>query len=136
MKTIGLLLLAIALVWAEDDRPNCSCGMYIQKDDIIRRVYRLDPFQVDNCDAWDVCKTSCANEFSNSTGGGDLNYELSNGYSVGQEICIALVQHHGEHNVHNAIVYGYANLCNGPWVYDGVSTINSLCCQDGFFTPC
>lgn len=35
------------------------------------------------------------------TGDGDLNYELPSGYTVGQDICIAMSNHHGVHNVRN-----------------------------------
>ncbi|KAG7177692.1 uncharacterized protein LOC121862293 [Homarus americanus] len=138
MNTFVLLLASIALVGAKGvgEFPNCWCGMFIEMDDEVHMVYHLESITVDSCDDVSICKTTCANEFNVFTSGGDLNHLLANGYSVGQEICLKMVEHHGIHNVYHAKVYGYANACNGPWAYDGVSSTNALCCHEGFYKAC
>merc|ERR1712142_455949 len=136
MKVLLLLASVVALAWAGQDSPNCWCGMFIQERDDAHRVYALESGFFDSCDELDACKQLCASEFNNATGGGDLNFEQSNGYSIGQEICLYMSQHNGVTDIKEAVVYGYANLCNGPWVYDGESSINRLCCYQGFYIPC
>ncbi|XP_042216352.1 uncharacterized protein LOC121862285 [Homarus americanus] len=137
MNTFVLLLASIALVGsAVGDLHNCWCGMFIELDEEVHMVYSLDSATVNSCDDVSTCKTTCASEFNTYTAGGDLNHVLGDGYSVGQEICLRMVERHGIHNIYHATVYGYGNVCNGPWVYDGVSSINSLCCHKGFYRPC
>ncbi|KAG7164180.1 hypothetical protein Hamer_G014316 [Homarus americanus] len=75
-------------------------------------------------------------EYDTYTNGGDLNYRLDNGYTVGQEICIQMAQKHNVGDLWDETVYGYARQCNGPWDYDGESSINNLCCSRGHFVKC
>merc|ERR1712002_160647 len=138
MKVLALLLatLALASAMATKDSPNCWCGAFIELPDDIHKVWRLESAFLDSCDMVDEFKAICASEFDIFTGGGDLGYVLESGYTVGQELCLYMAQHQGVHNIMNAYVYGYANMCNGPWIYDGVSTTGKLCCKEGANMPC
>ncbi|XP_071537571.1 uncharacterized protein [Panulirus ornatus] len=136
MKNLLLLLAGLTLVWGTKDLATCRCGMFIQMDDDVHMVYHLDPINIETCEPYELCKIKCAEEFNTLTDGGNLNNELNSGYTVAQEICLTMMQHHGVHDVQNAVVYGYANMCNGPWMWDGVSSINKLCCDRGHNTPC
>merc|ERR1712133_3947 len=136
MKLFVVALLVAAAGPAKDS-PNCWCGGFLELDDEIHRVWRLEAAYLDSCDATDDCKAVCAAEFDASTGGGDLNFVMNNGYSVGQYICLTIAEEHELFHVHHARVYGYANMCNGPWVYDGASTTGDLlCCRDGIYQAC
>merc|ERR1712142_1181466 len=75
----------------------------------------------------------CAQEATKMTNGGDLEYELPSGYSVGQELCIGLNNAHGIDSCRNEPVYVYSNNCDGPWIWDGVTSIAELCCHDGHY---
>merc|ERR1712002_116362 len=128
-------LAAVLLVSGQDDGPECHCGMFITNSTDEYKVHRLPPFNLDNCGMIAECKTMCADAYDEFTGGGDLNYELASGYNVGQEICI-LLANQGINHLWHETVYGYARQCNGPWDYDGRSSINRLCCRHGHYTEC
>merc|ERR1712002_131334 len=137
MKAAVLLsLLGLALASPARDSPNCWCGAFIEESDSVHQVFHLESAFLSDCSAIADCKAICAYEFNQFTSGGDLDHVLGNGYTVGQEICLHMLEHDEKPDVTNAIVYGYANLCNGPWVYDGVSSTSRLCCRGGFYQPC
>merc|ERR1712002_730788 len=80
-----------------------GCGGFLELDDEIHRVWRLEAAYLDSCDATDDCKAVCAAEFDASTGGGDLNFVMSNGYSVGQYICLTIAEEHELFHVHRPV---------------------------------
>merc|ERR1719244_1690232 len=67
---------------------------------------------------------------------GDLDHELPNGYTVGQELCIGLNNGHGIDNCFREPVYVYSNTCDGPWIWDGLTTLQELCCHEGRHHDC
>merc|ERR1712002_732195 len=138
MKVLALLLATVALAsaMATKDSPNCWCGAFIELPDDIHKVWRLESAFLDTCDMVEECKQICASEFDKFTGGGDLDHVLDSGMTVGQELCLYMATHEHLDTTTDAYVYGYANMCNGPWIYDGVSTTAKLCCQDGMNYPC
>ena len=70
------------------------------------------------------------------TNDGDLEYELANGYSVGEELCIGLNSGHGINSCYREPVYVYSNVCDGPWEWDGETSIQELCCAEGHYADC
>ncbi|KAG7157265.1 hypothetical protein Hamer_G029667 [Homarus americanus] len=122
------------MVWAQTDALSATvvCSSLTTTR---YRVHRLPPFDLDDCSAFKKCKKKCALEYDTYTNGGDLNC-LDNGYTVGQEICIQMAQKHNVGDLWDETVCSYARQCNGPWDYDGESSINNLCCSRGHFVKC
>merc|ERR1719334_1819031 len=110
----ALLAALIVAVSAQDDGPECECGMFITNYGAELEVHRLPPLDIDNCDKFEKCKKMCAEEYRGFTNDGDLNYVLGNGLTVGQEICLRAYVDHGVEIIHWETVYGYARHCNGP----------------------
>ncbi|XP_071537404.1 uncharacterized protein [Panulirus ornatus] len=132
---LAILAVVITQVGAQTDGPECRCGMFITLWNDAYEVHKLPPIDIDDCSAFETCKSMCAAEYRDFTNNGDLNFEVASGYSVGQEICIILSSH-GFNDIDYETVYGYARQCNGPWDYDGESSINHLCCTNGHYIPC
>ncbi|XP_071537575.1 uncharacterized protein [Panulirus ornatus] len=137
MKIAALILASVAvLARAQTDGPECKCGMFLTywHDEIL--VHTLPPFDIDDCKDFEQCKQRCAEEFDQLTGGGDLDFQLEGGYTVGQELCLTVLTTQDISEINYETVYGYARQCNGPWDYTGVKTFNQLCCVDGRYVHC
>ncbi|CAL4083770.1 unnamed protein product [Meganyctiphanes norvegica] len=136
MKVAVALLAATFVALANASLPTCRCGAFITVNTVEYEVYELPPFEDIDCDTPNACRARCKKEFEKATGDGDLNHDLPNGYTVGQEICIAMSNHHGLHNVRDEPVYSYFNLCDTLWQYDGETSTNNLCCHEGHYHDC
>merc|ERR1719187_360382 len=136
MKVAAIIIALVAAVSAQDDGPECDCGMFITSwgDEI--EVHRLPPFDIDDCDKFNLCKKKCAGEFDLLTGGGNLNHMLENGYTVGQHICLDTYTEQGIERIEDETVWGYARQCNGPWDWDGEFSLQRLCCHRGIHYDC
>merc|ERR1712002_537880 len=137
MNALALVLTALlALAHGQGDGSECECGMFITTWSTEYEVHRLDPFDIDNCNAVEKCNNKCAEEYTAYSNGGDLNHVLGNGYTVGQEMCINLFLNFQVDFISDETVYGYARHCKGPWDYDGQFSINRLCCFEGYHYDC
>merc|ERR1712002_579970 len=132
----ALIATLIVAVSGQAEIPECECGMFITTMGNELEVHRLPPFDIDNCNQVTQCKRSCAGEYDTLTNGGDLNYVLGNGYTVGQDICLRAYDSHGVEEIHHETVYGYARHCKGPWDFDGETSIQHLCCYKGLHYDC
>ncbi|CAL4083768.1 unnamed protein product [Meganyctiphanes norvegica] len=143
MQSCAVVLVAVvALVGAQHpthqppETHTCNCGAFITLDHAEYEIHRLPPFDALSCDDIKECKTSCAGEWKKMTGNGDLEHELANGFTVGQELCIGLNNGHGIDSCYKETVYVFSNTCDGPWIWDGVNSIDELCCHDGHYHDC
>jgi len=134
MKVAALLLLSF-LALANASLNTCRCGMFITVGTVEYEVHELPPVENVDCDDKSICKKTCRAEFEKLTGGGDMNFELPSGYSVGQELCIAM-SNHQIHNCRDETVYGYYDLCDTLWQFDGETSSNELCCREGHYHDC
>merc|ERR1719495_2524245 len=136
MKVLFLVLTSLlALASGQGDGAECECGLFVTIHDCEIMAHRLLPFDIDNCQAVEECKTKCAEEYRQYTNNGDVNHMLDNGYTVGQQLCLELWINHDSDSWYET-VYGYARHCNGPWDYDGEFSINRLCCRSGISYDC
>merc|ERR1712033_147487 len=90
---------------------------------------------MDGCDTHDECLERCADEVNEYTNNGDLDSPFPGGFTVGQELCLSAAEH-GHTYAHFESVYGYANVCDGPWDYTGVQMQGMICCYDGHYHKC
>ncbi|XP_042861033.1 uncharacterized protein LOC122246502 [Penaeus japonicus] len=130
MKLLVLLSLA-AFAWAQD-RPECMCGAFISTNNAEYEIHRLPPIDTDNCQEEKKCAILCAAEWVRLTDDGNLDYVMDNGVTVGQESCRAMAAH-GHPNLPPHDVYAYYNICHGPWMFDGKTSQQQLCCVDGTY---
>merc|ERR1719334_3131573 len=142
MQRCSVVLIAlVALVGAqhpthptEPPPPSCNCGAFISLDHAEYEIHRLPPFPTLDCDETKACALKCADEAKKVADEG-MDFELENGYTLGQELCIG-ANHHGMDHVDREPVYVYSNTCDGPWIWDGVTSLEELCCQDGHYQDC
>merc|ERR1712002_116334 len=134
MKTPFILLLGIVASVYGQAFPECRCGFFVTFFTTEIEIHRLPAINLASCDEVDECVVACRAEADKLSGHGDLHYELSNGYSVGQELCIGALTFFMPQV--NDIVHGYANVCHGPWMYTGFSCKQKLCCHFGRHYEC
>ncbi|XP_066971877.1 uncharacterized protein [Macrobrachium rosenbergii] len=133
---LALVLLALVVAVSAQKEPWCRCGAFITYDDDEAMVYEAPEITIDSCqDDAKECKTSCVTELKQLSNDGDMWYKLPSNKTVGQYICETLTGLHYDF-VHNHIVYGYYEVCGGPWEYTGVASQGMLCCDDGFQEHC
>merc|ERR1712142_1411621 len=91
----------VALVGAQNstevpEGPTCYCGAFItlEGEGIMYQIHSLPSIEVGSCGNAAVveeCMEACAAEWIAFSGNGDFQHQLPNGYTVGQELCIGLV---------------------------------------------
>ncbi|CAL4128111.1 unnamed protein product [Meganyctiphanes norvegica] len=114
------LLLLVAAGWAEGATCNCGAFLTTEFGDIL--IVSLPTTDVDSCDNPQKCIKNCQNELE----GGDLFAISSDGERTnGQVACDAW-----QKPIHNQYIYGYYELCGGPWEYTGEHSQQMLCCDD------
>ncbi|XP_068234034.1 uncharacterized protein [Palaemon carinicauda] len=132
---LAIVLLALAAVGSAEDS-FCRCGAFITYSDDQAMVYLAPELPIDSCeDDAQLCRDSCSKELKDMSHGGDMWHVAPSGKTVGQHICETLTGLHYDF-VHNHVVYGYYEVCGGPWQYTGVSSKGMLCCDDGFQEHC
>ncbi|XP_063591239.1 uncharacterized protein LOC134768363 [Penaeus indicus] len=131
MKLFVAVLSLAALTWAQD-KPECLCGAFISTANAEYEVHRLPPIDTNDCDDEKLCAVVCAAEWDKFTANGDLDHVMENGVTVGQEACRAMAAH-GHPNLGPHDVYAYYNICHGPWIFDGETSQQPLCCVDGTY---
>ncbi|CAL4166409.1 unnamed protein product [Meganyctiphanes norvegica] len=122
ISAISLLLLATA-GWASGTGV-CNCGAFMTTDigDIL--IVELPALEAKNCDDHKGCSRACVEEVGS---GGDLFAMAADGTdrTNGQALCDEMGK-----PIDNKLIYGYYELCGGPWEYTGVSSEQALCCDD------
>merc|ERR1719495_2484307 len=133
-----IFIAALALAGAQDPPPIpiCNCGAFITLDEAEKEIHRLPPIDGFNCEDNRECRQACRAEWNRITNNGDLDHELENGYSVGEELCIGLNNGHGIDSCEWEPVYVYSNTCDGPWEWDGETSAQDLCCHEGRHVNC
>ncbi|KAK4311845.1 hypothetical protein Pmani_016680 [Petrolisthes manimaculis] len=134
MKAIIILLSLVGLVCGQD-RPECRCAAFVTVQEGELDVLNFPPIDLNDCTEETVCATACVKEWNQLTNGGDLHTLMPDDVSVGQHMCDRLAAV-GHTNYNNRQVYLYYNLCNGPWIYDGETFVDNLCCTDGSYRDC
>ncbi|CAL4104471.1 unnamed protein product [Meganyctiphanes norvegica] len=137
---VAVLISFVALVGAQQSPAThtCKCGAYITLDNVEYEIFILHVPTFDALSCYDTkeCKQSCDAEWKRMTDDGDLKHELANGYTVGEELCTGLKHGHGILFCNKKPVYVYSNTCDGPWIWNGVTSAEELCCHDGRYTDC
>ncbi|CAL4113365.1 unnamed protein product [Meganyctiphanes norvegica] len=119
---ISMLLLAAAAGWAEG-AASCRCGAFITTEEGDILIYALPTTDVETCDDVNECSRACVEEVGD---GGDLFGISSDGERTnGQVLCDELAK-----PIENQYIYGYYEICGGPWEYTDVHSGDMLCCDD------
>ncbi|XP_064096410.1 uncharacterized protein LOC135208217 [Macrobrachium nipponense] len=134
MKLAFVLLALVAAVCGQQE-PWCRCGAFITFDDDEAMVYEMPEVTIDSCENHKQCKNSCTKEMNNYSHYGDLWAMTPLNKTVGQAICETLTGLSYDF-VHNHYVYGYYEVCGGPWEYTGIASKGMLCCNDGLQEHC
>merc|ERR1712002_598102 len=134
MKTI-LVLLSLASMAMGQAMPECRCGFFVTLFTWEIEIHCLPAINLASCDDVDGCVLACKTEADKLTNHGDMYFELSNGYNVGQELCLGSLTHFAPDMWHE-YVHGYANVCHGPWLYTQFTLKEELCCYMGRFFTC
>ncbi|CAL4100849.1 unnamed protein product, partial [Meganyctiphanes norvegica] len=95
--TISAIVLSLAaLSWAQIIDPyECHCGVFISTSTGEIEIYHMHPEHVDGCgteESTAACIASCQNEWTGIYKNGDLDGEMDNGYTLGQELCLGAVE--------------------------------------------
>ncbi|XP_042239519.1 uncharacterized protein LOC121877729 [Homarus americanus] len=134
MKSFLVLLCFVALAWSQE-RPECWCGAFVTLRDLEFEVLHLPPIDVDGCEDFIDCHHRCTAEWTFILDDGDLDHELIDGKTAGQHMCDNLVEE-GTKDLPPHQVYLYYQLCSTPWLFDGQTSQNSLCCLNGTYHHC
>ncbi|XP_068234452.1 uncharacterized protein [Palaemon carinicauda] len=135
MKLAIVLLALVAAVSAQQNEAWCRCGAFITSDDVETMVYEFPEIPLTSCEEHNKCKNKCVTEINEFSHYGDMWEITPEGKTVGQFICETLTGLSYDF-VHNHYVYGYYEVCGGPWEYTGQASTNMLCCDDGFQEHC
>ncbi|XP_042882676.1 uncharacterized protein LOC122259798 [Penaeus japonicus] len=135
MKVLLLVFALVAAVSGQTE-PWCRCAAFVTYEYTEMMVYEAPDIIIDSCqDDANQCKDACANELNTLSGNGDLWLLQESGVTIGQTICTALADHFLFWVV-NHRVYGYFEVCGGPWEYSGVASQQLLCCDGGKHDHC
>ncbi|KAK7063168.1 hypothetical protein SK128_026173 [Halocaridina rubra] len=133
MKVIVILLSLMGLACAQDPK-ECFCGMFVSVNMAELEVHRLPAIDLDSCDDQGDCKIGCIREWEYVFNNGGLNFVApGHNRTIGEESCRTLAFQHQHPNLAPHEVYGYYNVCQGPWVYDGETSREPLCCVEGVY---
>ncbi|CAL4152429.1 unnamed protein product, partial [Meganyctiphanes norvegica] len=106
---------------------ECNCGVFVATKDGESEIYAMETELIGSCDDITACKDECSLQWLMAVEDGDLDAELSNGKTLGEELCHGAHENHHEH-VENVVAYVYARACDGPWTPTGDATLQDLCC--------
>merc|ERR1711962_1799571 len=138
MKSLLLTLLLCTLAAGQIITPyECHCGVFRSYPQGESLIYNLPSHHVD-CDSPDVeqqCFDACVQDWDILAGTGDLNQELENGYTLGQDICLGALEL-GHFNIVDEIGYVYRRACKGTWADTGARTMQYICCNGGHNYEC
>merc|ERR1712121_196214 len=135
MKLVVLFLACLTVAYGQIVTPACTCGYFVTVGDLEEEVKHLPKIETADCDDLDACVSACSKESNTFSGNMELDHELDNGYTFGQDLCIsAMTRFHPF--LHKEKVYTYANLCNGPWKWTGDQSDGELCCNMGHQHAC
>lgn len=143
MKTFAaisaIFLSVVALSTSQIITPyECHCGVFISLSQGEIEVFHMHPAHVEGCgtpEAEAACQENCRTEWTSVYKNGDLDAELSNGYSLGQEVCLGAVElFHPFINKENGQVF--ARNCEGNWEDIGLGTKQQICCNNGHYHEC
>merc|ERR1712042_148327 len=87
---VAAALLALASAQKPTDHPpmmECQCGVFISVPQGEIEIHRMKNFHMDSCDQTEKCLAGCMEEWVLAADGGDLDAELDNGNTLGQELC-------------------------------------------------
>ncbi|XP_042235049.1 uncharacterized protein LOC121874830 [Homarus americanus] len=131
MKSILVLFSIIALTWAGKDRDICHCAAFVSLPEGEFIVDLLPDTQIEDCDDAGYCQIRCTEEWVSASQDGDLDMIVGNS-TLGQDMCDDLALE-GFHNLEPEEVNLYYGLCDGPWMDNGLASIDKLCCNDGVY---
>merc|ERR1712126_311749 len=118
MKTIAIVLSLAALAWGQIITPyECHCGVFVSYPLGEFEAYHMQSAHVDGCGTEEsvaACMQNCRDEWSGLYKNGDLEAELSNGYNLGQEICLGALELFHPY-VSNGDGQVFARNCDGNW---------------------
>ncbi|XP_037788426.1 uncharacterized protein LOC119583799 [Penaeus monodon] len=135
MKVLLLVFAIVAAVSAQTE-PRCRCAAFITFEFDEMMVYEAPEIAIDSCqDDAGQCKTACLTELNTLSNNGDLWLVQENGVTVGQSICSFLANYNINWIV-NHRVYGYFEVCGGPWEYAEFASQQLLCCDAGEHDHC
>nr|XP_027227466.1 uncharacterized protein LOC113819428 [Penaeus vannamei] len=126
---LALAVLGVAYVSAQTE-PWCRCALFVSGGHAEYMVSELPEVEINDCESHDQCKYRCRREFNDMTNEMDL-WSTVNNATVGSYLCQNL-----EHSIHNKYVYGYYEMCGGPWEYSGLVSQQMLCCYKGEHNHC
>ncbi|XP_068234028.1 uncharacterized protein [Palaemon carinicauda] len=132
---IVLLALVAAACAAQNGEAWCRCGAFLTYRDTQALAYELPEITIDYCDQHNRCKNECITAIDEFSHYGDLWAMTPEGKTVGQLICENLTGIDWT-GVHNHRVYGYYEVCGGPWEYTGQASPDMLCCSENLQVHC
>ncbi|CAL4067262.1 unnamed protein product [Meganyctiphanes norvegica] len=139
MWTSAIILSFAALTGAQIITPyECHCGVFISIPSGEIEVYHMQSAHVDGCgtpESEAACMDNCKNEWTGMYKNGDLDNELENGYSLGQELCLGAVELFHPF-ILNANGQVFARNCEGNWEDIDMGTNKPLCCTGGHYHEC
>merc|ERR1711872_545361 len=135
----AIVLSFSALSWAQISTPyegHCRVFSSIPSGEI--EVYHMKSSHVDGCgteNSTAACIDNCRAEWTGLYKKGDLDAELSNGYNLGQELCLGAVElfHPYIFSEDGAVL---SRNCDGNWEDTGMMTKQQLCCDNGHYHEC
>merc|ERR1719290_14700 len=138
MKLLVGLLVICSLARGQIIEPyECHCGLFRSWPQGEAMIYKLPGHHID-CSSPDhvtQCTDACMQDWDSLAGNGDLAHELSNGYQLGQEICLGALEL-GHFNILDEIGYVYSRACHEHWHDTGSRTKQYVCCEGGHYTVC
>ncbi|CAL4096194.1 unnamed protein product, partial [Meganyctiphanes norvegica] len=133
---VAALLSLGAVSWAQIIHPyECHCGLFISYSTGESEVYRLAPLHLEGCEDESLCVAACQDEWDDLTNNGDLTTELDSGYTLGQDICLASLEHFIPF-LSNEKGFLNARLCEGNWENTGKTTRQNICCNAAHWYDC
>ncbi|XP_069987035.1 uncharacterized protein [Penaeus vannamei] len=135
MKVLLLAFALVASVSAQTE-PFCRCAAFVTYKNSEVMVYEAPKVIIDSCqDDAEQCKEACVTELNTLSNNGDLWLLQESGVTVGQTICSRLADHF-VFWISNHRVYGYYEVCGGPWEYTEFASQQLLCCEGGKHEHC
>ncbi|KAK4309319.1 hypothetical protein Pmani_019044 [Petrolisthes manimaculis] len=135
MKTLVYTFLIVVAVVSPVWSAICKCDATVELEEGEIDVLILPVANLSDCSQNIACAGYCKETWTLATNGGDLTFVMQNGVTVGQQMCNEL-NDYGAPTIGPHTAYVYYNLCSGPWIYDGMSTMQDLCCQDAVNVAC
>merc|ERR1711862_585741 len=136
---LAALLSLAALSWGQIITPyECHCGVFVSYPLGEFEAYHMKSAHVNGCGTEEsvaACMQNCRDEWTGMYKNGDLEAELSNGYNLGQEICLGALEFFHPF-VSNGNGQVFARNCQGNWEDIDLGVKQPICCNNGHYHEC